>query len=135
MDTQKGVSAIIYDKRGDDFFFLIIRRSNEEVWEFPKGRMNDEDPMEAVKEEIRKETGLTKFKVKGTLVKDRVIENSGKKYSFKTFLVEANMNVVVSLSQTHDNYLWAKKNRVREKLYWPQEKDFFEEAITVLKNT
>lgn len=140
METQRGVSAIIYDKRGDKHYFLLLHRvEGWNGWEFPKGKIEgDETPLQAVTREIKEETGLKSYNVKGSLVNKREFVHNERQYSFETFLVEANMNVVVDLSHdegAHDNYIWTDKQGVLNKLYWHEEKSQFKEAIAVLENS
>ncbi|MBW2971228.1 NUDIX domain-containing protein [Candidatus Woesearchaeota archaeon] len=139
METQRGVSAIIYDKRGDKHYFLLLHRvSNWQGWEFPKGKLEEgETVLQAATREIKEETGLKKFNIKGSLVNKREFTHNDRLYSFETFLVEANMNVVVDISgsEEHDNYIWTDKEGVLAKLYWHEEKSQFKEAIAVLESS
>lgn len=136
MEIKNGVSAIIYDKRGSIVHFLILHRNtNWKGWEFPKGGVEgNETSKEALIREIKEETGLKKFEIKARLTKSREFTNEGVLHSFNTFLVEANMNVPVVINQQeHDNYLWAQKDKIMDKLYWPDEKDQFIEALRIIE--
>ena len=136
MDVKKGVSAIIYDKRGSVIYFLILHRNeNWKGWEFPKGTIEpNESPKEAIIREIREEAGLVKFEIKARLTQNREFTHNQMLYSFETYLVEANMNVPVVINpDEHDNYLWATKDRVADKLHWPDEKAQFFEAIGIIE--
>ncbi|MFH1399658.1 MAG: NUDIX domain-containing protein [Candidatus Woesearchaeota archaeon] len=137
MEVQRGVSAIIYDKRGSTVYFLILhRKSNWKGWEFPKGKIEaGETPEKAIMREIEEETGLNKVNVKGKLVRTREYENNGIPHTIQTFLVEANMNINVDITkeEEHDNYLWTTREGVLEKLYWPEERSQFEDAIRVFE--
>jgi 8-oxo-dGTP pyrophosphatase MutT (NUDIX family) len=137
MNVKRGVSAIIYDKRGSSYYFLILHRAKDwEGWEFVKGKVEEgETPEEAVKREVKEETGLKTFKIFGKLSQKREFMNNGVLYSFETFLVDANMNVTVNLNgDEHDNFLWAPKDRVLDKLHWPDEKSFFLEVVATLEH-
>lgn len=136
MEVRNGVSAIIYDKRGSIIHFLIIHRNrNWKGWEFPKGKVEQHESAKmALIREIREEAGLKKFEIKARLVKKREFNNEGVLYSFETFLVEANMNVPVIIDkEEHDNYVWTTKDGVIDKLYWPDEKAQFVEALAILE--
>lgn len=137
METRKGVTAIIYDKRGSIVHFLILNRStNWKGWEFVKGKMEPgEEPKETLIREVREETGLKKFDIKARLTTKREFEHNDILYSFDVYLVEANMNVpVITDPNEHDNYLWANKDRVLDKLHWPDAKDLFVEALNIIQN-
>lgn len=137
METRKGVTAIIYDKRGSIVHFLILNRNtNWKGWEFVKGKMEPgEEPKETLIREVREETGLKKFDIKARLTTKREFEHNDILYSFDVYLVEANMNVpVITDPSEHDNYLWANKDRVLDKLYWPDAKDLFVEALNIIQN-
>lgn len=136
MQIKKGVSAIIYDKRGSVVYFLILHRNqNWKGWEFPKGTVEpNETSKEALIREIREEAGLRKFEIKARLTKNREFTHNELLYSFETFLVEANMNVPVVINpEEHDNYLWTSKDRVIDKLHWPDEGEQFIEALGIIE--
>lgn len=131
---EKGTSTIIYDRRGSYFYFLIVHNL-QTGWEFVKGSVNEgESAQEAAARILNNQIGLRKFDVKGNLIHERDINEDGK--MFTTFIVEANMNVTVDISDTeiYDNYLWTTKERVLEKLSNPLEKTSFSEALIVLQN-
>ena len=136
MNVKRGVSAIIFDKRGGSYFFLILHRSKGwEGWEFVKGKVEEgETSEEAVAREVKEEAGLKSFHIFGKLSQRREFINNGVLYSFETFLIEANMNVTVNIhDEDHDNFLWAPKDRVLDKLHWPDEKSFFLEVVATLE--
>jgi hypothetical protein len=44
------------------------------------------------------------------------------------------MNVTVNTKDDeHDNFLWAQKDRILDKLRWPDEKNFFLEVVSTLE--
>jgi 8-oxo-dGTP pyrophosphatase MutT (NUDIX family) len=136
INIKRGVSAIIFDKRGSSFFFLILHKSKGwEGWEFPKGKVEAEESSEdAVTRLVKIGAGLRSFKIFGKLTQTRDFINNGVRYSFETFLIEANMNVTVNIhDDEHDNFLWAPKDRVLDKLHWPDEKGFFVEVVSTLE--
>ncbi len=135
-NTKKGVSAIIYDDKGSNHYFLILRRADgRKRFEFVKGDCEPgEDPIDAVKRIVKEFAGLRNFEVKGNLVGERSTGSDDKKYT--TFLVEANMNVVVDISQSenHDSYLWTAKENVTEKLILDDEIASFTQALKILNS-
>lgn len=136
METKNGVTAIIYDKRGSVVHFLLLHRNTKwKGWEFVKGKIESgEIPKDTLIREVKEETGLKKFEIKAKLNRKREFEKDDKFYSFDVYLVEANMNVPVVIDKNeHDNYLWANKDRVLDKLYWPDAKDLFAEALDIIQ--
>jgi hypothetical protein len=137
-NLKKGVSAVVYDRKGTVYYFLIVHRvKGWNGWEFPKGILEEgEVPDTGVIRVIRDVTGLLKFNVVGMLSKKRTFIYKEKNYEFDTFLAEANMNVTVDISrdEEHDTYIWTTKERVLEKLFWPDEKRYFEEIISALES-
>ena len=134
---KKGVSAIIYDKRGSSHYFLVLHRVKGWVgWEFPKGgSLGGEIPEQSVIRLIKEQSGLRKFELKGMLSKKREWMKANLLHSYDVFLVESNMNVTVEIhDDEHDNFLWATKERILDKLYWPDEKRYFEEVCDMLQN-
>ncbi|MBS1267074.1 MAG: hypothetical protein MAG795_01045 [Candidatus Woesearchaeota archaeon] len=132
-ETKKGVAAIVYDNRGSNYYFLILRRANSrKEFEFIKGKMGlDEEPIDAVSRVVREKVGLKNFEVKGNLVLEwNLVDNLDK---FTIFLIEANMNVVVDISNSpdYDNYLWTAKENVASKLILKQEMAAFSQALKI----
>lgn len=135
--VKKGVSAIIYDKRGSSHYFLVLHRIKDWIgWEFPKGGTEiGETSEQAVIREIKEEAGLRKFELKGMLSKKREFMKEDTLHSYDVFLVESNMNTTVEIhDDEHDNFLWATKDRILDKLYWPDEKRYFEEVCEMLQH-
>lgn len=133
MEEKKGVSAVIYDDNGTLYFLIFHRIKDWEGWEFPKGGINEgETPEQALVREIQEETGLSRFRVVDKIGSKREFVAGEKKHVFDVYLIEASMNIPVTLQKhdpEHDTYLWATADRVREKLTWPEEKEMFEKAM------
>jgi 8-oxo-dGTP pyrophosphatase MutT (NUDIX family) len=135
--VKKGISAIIYDKRGSSHYFLVLHRVKGWVgWEFPKGGiLGGETPDMAIVRLIKEQAGLRKFEIKGMLSKKREWMKANLLHSYDVFLAESSMNVTVEIhDDEHDNFLWATKERILDKLYWPDEKKYFEEVCDMLQN-
>jgi len=125
---KKGVSAIIYCQMGENYFLILHRNSNWQGWEFAKGGIEEgEDPDRAVMREIKEETGLTAFEVVGRISEQRKFTSpEGEEHAFDVYLVKSNMNIPVHIDKKeHDTFLWTTKDRVIEKLTWPEEKELF----------
>jgi len=137
METIKGVSAIIYDKNSDHYFLILKRIKDWQGWEFCKGSIHPgEKSLDAVKREIKEETGISKFKIVGKLKKKRIFENSGKQHEIEVYLAETNMNTPVHIQHKdeHSTYLWSASAGVEGKLQWDNEKEVFRDALRYLKS-
>lgn len=133
---KNGVSAIIYDDMGEKYFLILHRISGWQGWEFPKGGINEgETPEQALVREINEEVALNRYEVKGRLEEGRVFMEGDIKHNIMVYLVQANMNTPVTIDKKeHDTYLWATKERVLEKLTWPEEKEAFKRVLQAIKN-
>ena len=63
---RKTVFIVVYSKPENKIFYLVLKRKLHWVgWEFPKGGIEEkENPFEAVKRELKEETGLKQLKIK-----------------------------------------------------------------------
>jgi 8-oxo-dGTP pyrophosphatase MutT (NUDIX family) len=77
MNVKRGVSAIIYDKRGSAYYFLILHRVKDwEGWEFVKGKVDDDESSDvAIKRVVKEEAGLKTFNIFGKLSQKREFTN------------------------------------------------------------
>lgn len=129
----KKVRAIIYDIKDNKPYFLIFHRIlHWKGWEILKGTIEPgESNEQALKREIKEETGLKKIKIIKSLGKQEKWQALGNNYFIvDTFLVRANMNEKISLKQEiieHDNYQWVDKETVFKKLTWPKSKKLLRE--------
>lgn len=124
----KKVRAIIYDiKNGKPYFLILHRILRWTGWEFLKGTIKPgESNEEALKREIKEETGLKKFKIIKSLDKQERWQALGNEYFIvDVFLVRADMGDKISLKQEiieHDGYQWVDKETALKKLTWPESK-------------
>ena len=109
--------AVIYDNVGTNYY-LVLHNAQTDRWEFLG--IDHEDALEQAKEA----TGITQMKPIGRMKDDGVT----------LVLIEANMNIPVSLSSSYDTYLWAPYDRAYEKLTDSSHKGFLKETEDKLKS-
>jgi 8-oxo-dGTP pyrophosphatase MutT (NUDIX family) len=139
MQFRRGVVGIIYTKSHGELLFLILHRVvNWQGWEFVKGGVEDEDEMEALKREIREETGLKNIKIVKELcdVSYSYPEEHQQRTGYtgttqKVFLVET-YEKDITLSEEHDGFLWDHYKGTKEKITWEPQKNALDIAFQFL---
>lgn len=77
MKQQKGVMIAAYKQSRRNKRYAVLQRQKDwEGWELPKGRLEDEEPGEAAKRELKEETGIKEDEI-------QEIEELNKKISWK----------------------------------------------------
>ena len=67
MNKETSIGAIVFKKLSNKFRFLILRRRDNSIWEFPKGHIKtDESEYDTLKRELSEELGIKEY----DLVKD-----------------------------------------------------------------
>lgn len=95
--------------------FLILHRSedrevNPGKWDFPSGRIDDEEPKNAALRELNEETGL-----KGTVLRSGNsfhVETQDGEFQIHPFLVKASGKV--ELSEEHSEFEWIEPEELEE---------------------
>ncbi len=107
--------------RNDKGAILILRHRKTSRWLLPGGRINkDENWLEALKREVREETGI------GNFVIDRVLDigsfsDKGVFYYLVTFLCRTK-DKNVKLSNEHDDYAWINsKEELKKYNFWHED--------------
>lgn len=117
------VEVFIYRKVKDEFEFLLLKRSKDEVfpdiWSVAGGKIvGNEKTFEAAKREMTEETGL---KPKHFYIVDTVNTfyevNSDAIHIVPVFLAEAVEGEVI-LSEEHSEYKWMKYDEAYDKIFW-----------------
>jgi len=117
MNADIIVKSIIFNKKLNRF--LLIQRSTKDdiganTWENAGGNIEcGEVPEEAMKREIREETGLTDIRIERIAYVTLV--NGKKPYLIIAYLCETSTETVV-LSSEHQAYIWADKKECKELL-------------------
>ncbi|MEM4261849.1 MAG: NUDIX domain-containing protein [Candidatus Diapherotrites archaeon] len=138
MKTKYGVTAVIFDIKDKETYFLLMHRIlNWKGWEFVKGGIDkNESPEEAVLREIEEETGLFKLNIISRLNKKMAWASQGIKYEYIPFLIKSDMNEKINLEQEiveHDDYVWATKEKASDLLTHEDNKKLLKEAIQFLE--
>ena len=111
------VKGIIFNREYDRI--LLIQRSNDDSvgadsWEGVGGNIEcGEMPEEALKREIREETGITEIAVKNVAYVTLVDANEP--YLIIAYICESQTEAV-TLSDEHQAYMWADVNTCKEML-------------------
>lgn len=125
-----GVIAIVYNEMGENYY-LVLKGSSG--WSFPKTFLKDrEDITSAALRAVFQATGL-KGEYKGSIGENFSVEKDGQMLNLSVVFIETNMNIPVKLDSSFETYLWAKKDRILEKLSLDLEKEILDRAEKSLK--
>ena len=134
---KKGVQIITYDNNGDLFFLILRRVEGWKGWEFPKTLVEEgETEEDAVGKLVTDQVGVSKYKLIKKLNSTRAFQDGQDTHVFQFYLINASMNIPVknyASANKHDNYLWALRDSVQNKLTWPPEKEALKEALAEIK--
>ena len=117
MNADIIVKGIIFNRNHNKI--LLIQRSNNDpigpnTWENAGGNIEcGETPEEAIKREIREETGITEITIKNVAYVTLV--NGNKPYLIIAYICEA-QNETVTLSNEHQAFIWADKEECKKML-------------------
>lgn len=117
MNAKIVVKSIIFNRNLNRI--LLIQRSNDDptganTWEGVGGNIEcGEQPEEAIKREIREETGITEIKIKNVAYVTLV--NSDDPYLIIAYICESQTETV-TLSNEHQAFMWADKEACKEML-------------------
>ena len=110
-------SAIIKNPKG----LVLILKHKTGNWLLPGGRINKgENYLDALKREIKEETGIENFKINKILDIDSWIENNKGTYVV-TFLIDTPDVSEVKLSDEHTKYAWAGLNDLDDYHFWHED--------------
>jgi predicted ribosome quality control (RQC) complex YloA/Tae2 family protein len=140
---RKSVFMVVYRWEDNKTKYLLLKRKlHWKGWEFPKGGVeNNEGEEEAVRREIKEETGLEIKKIKKfdfhgeykykKKYPDRG-EFIGQKYSL--YAVEVNNEKVQMDEHEHSNYEWLNFEDAMKRLTWKNQKDSLKIVNSSLNN-
>lgn len=117
MNADIVVKGIIFNRNLNRF--LLVQRSKKDSigansWENAGGNVEcGEHPEEAMKREIREETGITDIRIERVAYVTLV--NAKKLYLIIAYLCET-LTEAVALSEEHQAFIWANKEECTERL-------------------
>lgn len=131
MTLRNSVFVVVYAKQKNEIEYLVLKRKlHWKGWEFPKGGIDfGETKIEAVKREIKEETGLKILKIKKFNVRGKFKYNKkfsdrpgliGQKYSLYSALVKKKK--IKLDKREHSTYKWLKFSDAVKKLTWQNQK-------------
>ncbi|MDD4761830.1 MAG: NUDIX hydrolase [Candidatus Pacebacteria bacterium] len=107
-------NAIIINPKGE----VLILRHASGPWLLPGGRINKgENWMDALKREIKEETGINNFEIKNILDVDSWFKEDGGKFSV-TFLIKVDENNIIKLGEEHKEYAFIKEEDLKKYNFW-----------------
>jgi len=129
----RNVVAIIYDK---DDFLILKKQGTWTGWQFVQGGIEKDEKMEdAVKREVKEETGLSDIEIveKLDIKSDYWFVWEGEKvHKFQNFfLVKASRKDQIKLSIEHSDYKWCKYDEALRDIKYNKEQ--FKKAYKELK--
>lgn len=130
MQADLVVKSIIFNKNCDRI--LLLQRSEEDpvganTWEGVGGNIESgETPEEAIKREVREETGITKIAIRNIAYATLVY--SDEPYLIMAYICQAPTDTV-TLSNEHQAFLWADQEACRKLLPEPIIDDFSKNGI------
>ena len=127
---RKGVFIAVYKKEKEKVLYLILKRKlHWKGWEFPKGKIeNKETKLQAVKRELKEETGQTsnsikKYNYKGKFKYQKKLpdrEETGQ--TFNLYSAKIKSKKVKIDKREHNDYIWLNYNKALKKLTWNNQK-------------
>ncbi|MCX8178814.1 MAG: NUDIX domain-containing protein [Candidatus Aenigmarchaeota archaeon] len=131
---MKSVQAVIYDK--DEKKYLLIKRRGYSdknfLWRLVKGRVEDnEDEINALKREIKEETGLDKIKVVGRIWEYTYMTKDFGKTNVSAFLVIAEKREKLEKQDENEDikeYKWVDFKTAQKMLFFEEEKESIKKA-------
>lgn len=139
---RKAVFLVVYKKTDKIFYLILKRKLHWKGWEFPKGGIEpNENQLEAVKRELKEETGLPYItikdeKIKGSYSYKKDIKErpySGQEY--KLFSVQVKPGKIKMDEKEHASYKWLAYKEAVKRLTWKNQKECLKIVDTSLKKS
>jgi len=141
MKYRKAVFIVTYSIIGNKIEYLILKRKlHWKGWEFPKGGVNIfETKKQAVKRELKEETGLRalkikKFNIKGKYDYDKEYPDRPgfKGQTYTLYSAEVKKGGIKFDKTEHSGYKWASFNEALKNLTWKNQKKCLKEVNSCL---
>ena len=138
MIKEKSAGAVVFRKDNEIKYLLLYRKAKlhyKESWDFPKGKIEEEDEKETIKREILEETGINdvriipSFKEKISYFYKKESKLISKEVVY--YLVETKEEKV-NISYEHDGYKWANYNEAIKLLTFDNAKNILKKADNFL---
>jgi len=135
MPNEKSAGAIIYLKEdGSNIYLILYRKAHDkykELWDFPRGLVENEKENETALREIHEETGITDAKILSGFKETYTIffrnETGMVRKEIVLFLAETKTKLV-TLSDEHDDYKWSNHEEALKLLTHKNSKDALKKA-------
>jgi 8-oxo-dGTP pyrophosphatase MutT (NUDIX family) len=128
---RKSVFVVVYKlEKNKPTYLLLKRKLHWRGWEFPKGGIDKgESALQAVKREVKEETGqkiikIKRYNIRGKYPYPKFLDDRPNNYgqSYELFSVES-LGEKVSLDKhEHSGFLWLPLKKAIKKLTWPDQK-------------
>lgn len=129
MTYRKGVFIVTYRKEPEIKYLLLKRSLHWKGWEFPKGGIDNKEPiLKAIKREVKEEVGQPTTNIKNhkhtgkykykTAIKGRT--STGQ--TFSLYSAEIKNKIVKLDKHEHTDYKWLTFNQAMKKLTWPNQR-------------
>jgi len=133
MQTEISCGAIIWRRKGDNFEFLVVRRSDNSIWETPKGHMNkNESEEDAAKRELEEELGFVNVIFESDF--REVLEYVSSRGVIRKFVLFLSHEQKIKLSDEHDKFEWVATKDLKNFFDYDDIIRIYESAETFLKN-
>ena len=136
MKTEHSAGAVVFRKSGGKIFFLLLHYDLGH-WDFPKGHIEkDETAIDALRREIKEETGIEKIKViDGFKETIKYIyswppksEEAERRLKFVVYFLAETKTEKIILSDEHQNYAWLKYKDALKKITYDNGKNILKKA-------
>lgn len=133
MQTETSCGAVVWRKKGDKFEFLVLRRSDNKIWEMPKGHLNaDESEEDAAKRELEEELGFVDVVFESGFREIFEYKSSrGVNRKFILFLAPCQK---IKLSKEHDKFEWISTDELSKYFEYDDIMRIYKSAEEFLKN-
>ena len=130
MKYRKGVFIVTYKKIDNKVTYLLLKRKlHWKGWEFPKGGIKNESIINAIKRELKEETGNLPTNIKNhnhkgqykykKIIKDR--KATGQTFSLYSAEIPSNKQIKIDKHE-HSTYSWKEYGKALKLLTWPNQR-------------